>query len=338
MPIYTNNTLYEKVSLLNESEFEAFVVQLSYQIFGPDTIYLDIKRKIKGSQIGVIPDGYMIDMTISNEPKLYVIENELVSHDPFKHIGIQMLKFVTSFEDERVKVRNILMSEISKSSENLKKLEDGCKGSDCRNIDNYLDKAVFSDFKGLVIIDEARPELYKVLEKINANISVLELKTYKSSQEELLFEFDTLYEEDEEVPVKTTSSGESGTTEARIRRRERRAECDTIIVPAKDETFQELFLGQNLWRAIRIGAAMKDRIKYLGTYRLAPISAVTHIAEIKEIKPYEDTGKYTVIFKNPGTEIEHKTLKDSSRSPQGPVYVKYSKLLESEFFDEAMEY
>jgi hypothetical protein len=115
-------------------------------------------------------------MTIPDDPKLYIIENEIVSHDPFKHFGIQMLKFVTSFDDDQVKVRNLIMTEISSNPVSLKRLEQGCSESGSRNIDNYLDKAVFADFKGLVIIDEARKELYKVLERINANISVLELK------------------------------------------------------------------------------------------------------------------------------------------------------------------
>ena len=110
--------------------------------------------------------------------------------------------------------------------------------------------------------------------------------------------------------------------EERMRRRARSAESDTIIVPAREEGFKAEFLGNNQWFSIRIGAAMKDRIRYIGAYQVAPISAVTHIAEIKEIKPYQDTGKYIVIFKGPAEEIESKKLKDSSKSPQGPVYVK----------------
>jgi len=159
MPISIANKVYEKISFSREDEFEKVVSELADKIFGSKTIYLDIKKKIKGNNIGAIPDGYLIDMTISSEPKLYVIENEIVSHDPFKHIGIQMLKFATSFEDEHLKVRQILMAEVSKRPELLKRLEAGCEDARSRNIDNYLDKAVYADFKGLVIIDEARNEL-----------------------------------------------------------------------------------------------------------------------------------------------------------------------------------
>jgi hypothetical protein len=40
---------------------------------------------------------------------------------------------------------------------------------------------------------------------------------------------------------------------------------DTIIVPAREDGFSELFLGENRWYAIRIGGADADtphRIKY----------------------------------------------------------------------------
>jgi hypothetical protein len=83
---------YESVSFEKEAEFESIVVELSDQIFGPNTIYLDIKKRLKGKEIISIPDAYLIDLTTPHTPKLYVIENEIVSHDPFKHIGIQMIK------------------------------------------------------------------------------------------------------------------------------------------------------------------------------------------------------------------------------------------------------
>lgn len=340
MPLSIGSKTFEKISFSKEEDFERVVLELADRIFGTKTIYLDIKKKIKGNKIGVIPDGYLIDMTISDEPKLYIIENEIVSHDPFKHIGIQMLKFATSFEEERLKIRGILMEEIAKRPESLKRLEYCCQEARSRNIDNYLDIAVYSEFKGLVIIDEARTELYKVLEKINANISVLEIKTYKSGTGEFAYEYDTLYEFEEEIKVYVNVDKENkqNIVDDRQRRRLRRAECDTIIVPAREEGFKSEFLNNNRWFAIRISAAMKERIKYIAAYQIAPISAVTHIAEIKEIKPYQDSGKYIVYFKNSAISVTPKKVKDPNKSPQGPVYVKYNELIENEYLDELMKY
>ena len=248
-----------------------------------------------------------------------------------------MLKFVTSFDEEKVKIKNIIMDEISNNQKYLKKLEDGCKESTCRNIDNYLDKAIFTSFKGLVIIDDARNELFKVLEKINANISVLELKTYKSGNGEFAYEFDTLYEEDEEIPQFNINIEEKINENERQKRRNRRAQSDTIIIPAREDGFYEEFINNNQWYAIRIGAAMKEKIKYIAAYQVAPISAVTHIAKIKEIRPYKDSGKYLIVFEGPAEKIPYKKLKNSNKSPQSPVYTKYEKLINSKTLDEAME-
>jgi hypothetical protein len=78
---------------------------------------------------------------------------------------------------------------------------------------------------------------------------------------------------------------------------------DTVVVPAREDGFQRRFLGENCWFAIRINARHISKIKYIAAYRVAPIGAVTHIAEVKSIEPYENTGKYMLRFKAAATEI-----------------------------------
>jgi hypothetical protein len=74
------------------------VLSLADYIFGVSSIYVDIKKHV-GTHIVTIPDGYLIDTTKPDEPKLFIVENEIVKHDPFRHIGIQMLRFVTAFDE-----------------------------------------------------------------------------------------------------------------------------------------------------------------------------------------------------------------------------------------------
>ena len=327
--------IYELHTYESEAEFEKDVVGHAEYLFGPSSVYIDVKKRVSGGNIVTIPDGYVIDMTDPEDPKLFVVENEIVKHDPFRHIGIQMLKFVTSFDDAQHTVRNFLMDAINKDKVMLAKLEAAAKESGSRNVDNYLDKAVYGGFRGLVVIDEARPELHQVLQKINANISVLEFKAYSNDDGSRLFEFDTLYDEFEEsyhaeLPARQISP------EMRALRRARRAKADTIVVPAREEGFKEVFLDQNQWYAIRIGAAMKERLRYIAAYQVAPVSAVTHIAEIENIKPYKDTGKYLVTFKAPAVKIGPIRIKDSKNSPQGPVYVTRENLLKAETLEEAL--
>ena len=66
---------------------------------------------------------------------------------------------------------------------------------------------------------------------------------------------------------------------------------DTVIVPAQSEGFKRVFLGENVWYAIRIGGGMLSRIKYIAAYQSAPIRAITHYATVKQIEPYGDEGK-----------------------------------------------
>jgi hypothetical protein len=82
---------------------------------------------------------------------------------------------------------------------------------------------------------------------------------------------------------------------------------------------------------------MKDKIKFIAAYRIAPISAVTHIAEVQEIKPYKDTGKYVLIFKGPAQEMNPIGLANSKNKPQGPVYVQRDKLVAAKTLEDAMK-
>lgn len=331
MNIKLKESIYTPYHCRTEDEFESIVVILSDDIFGNNTIYIDIKKKLKSKTFDVIPDGYLLDMTETNEPKFYIIENEIVSHDPYKHIGNQMLRFAINYEDSKFAIRKIIMQQILSNPKLKEKLNSAFKKSDSRNIDAYLDRAIYSPFMALVVIDEAKPELFKVLEKINADISVLELKSFICDGE-FIYQYDTLYEEDnyisEEKPL-SKNSAES--------RKERLAKCDTIIVPAREEGFIEEFLENNQWFSIRISAAMKNRIKYIAGYQVAPISAVTHIAEISEIKPYKDSGKYIVIFKGCAERIKDIKVKDGKKSPQGCVYAQRDKLLSVQWLEDALK-
>lgn len=79
---------------------------------------------------------------------------------------------------------------------------------------------------------------------------------------------------------------------------------DTIVIPANEEGFDRVFLGQNSWHAVRIGSGAMKNLKYIAAYQTAPVSAITYVAEISAIEPYGDVGKSKIVFAGPAKKIE----------------------------------
>lgn len=105
---------------------------------------------------------------------------------------------------------------------------------------------------------------------------------------------------------------------------------NTIVVPAQEEGFKRVFLGENSWYAIRISGGMLDNIKYIASYQSAPISAITYYAEVKSIEPYGEEGKYKLIFTDKAKKLEKDIKFDLPQGAmQGPRYTDISKLLKA---------
>ena len=72
------NDLFE-----TESQLESAIAEVSATLFGPNRIYLAVKKLIGGKgKTKHIPDRYLIDLTSKKDPRLFIVENELASHDP----------------------------------------------------------------------------------------------------------------------------------------------------------------------------------------------------------------------------------------------------------------
>ena len=101
-----------------------------------------------------------------------------------------------------------------------------------------------------------------------------------------------------------------------------------IVVPAQPEGFEQVFLGEDCWYAIRISGGMIDRIKYIAGYQTSPVSAITHYAPVSRIESYGESGKYKVIFAEKATPIRRRIeYGDSPRgSMQGPRYARFASL------------
>lgn len=119
-------------------------------------------------------------------------------------------------------------------------------------------------------------------------VEVLSLARYENTDGDKMYHFEPFLAD----VVATEESTPTDTTE-----------IDTIVIPARDDGYEAVFLGENRWHAIRIHGSMRPQIQYIAGYRVAPISAITHIAPVKSIQPWKDTGKYVVNFAEPANEI-----------------------------------
>jgi predicted GIY-YIG superfamily endonuclease len=112
-------------------------------------------------------------------------------------------------------------------------------------------------------------------------------------------------------------------------------EFDTIVVPAREEGFRERFLNEHCWFSVRIDAKRISKLKFIAAYQVAPVAAITHIAEIETVVPYNDTGKYIITFKEAATEIDPiPRLESSDANLQSSRYALRDKLLAAKNLDE----
>lgn len=313
--INTDGIILNPYQYTKEDEFERAVVEHANDIFGKQSVYFDVKKKIgKSNQGAAIPDGYLVDFSFG-KPQLYFVEIELSTHDVFNHIAPQIFKFAVSNDMTKHKILTILLEEINKDVDKKKLFEEFTKSSKYPNIDALLRCMIYEqDAAVIIIIDKLREEseedeLGKALNKIKINSNVYLFETYYNGNAKIHrfipFQDDML----ESLPINSDIV--------------QLKDCDTIVVPAQEEGFNATFIDKNAWWAIRISTAMLDKIKYIAAYQVAPISAITYFAEVDHIDKYQDSNKYILYFKDSAQKLANPVKLGSSAkgvAPQAPRY------------------
>jgi len=319
--LWNKKEKYREIPYDKESNLEATVNEVKNELFGSSRIYLDDKKKIGAkNSTNNLPDGYLIDLTNHKDPKIFVVENDLSSHQHLKHIAVQILEFSLSFESSKVKVKNIIKEMLQKRPKEWSKCENFAKKNGFENVDFLLESIIQKkdSFNAMLIIDELSDELETVLiSRFKFPVEIVTIKRYKKGNGELLYEFEPfLYEVTED------------TQKIEI------AEIDTIVVPAREDGFKDVFIGENSWYAIRLNSSMLPIIKYIAAYQVSPVSAITHLAEIKTIEQWQDTNKYILYFHEPAKKIKKVPLgKIKGKAPQSPRYSSKDRIMSSESLD-----
>lgn len=329
--IWIAGKAYRRVEYESETDLETAILEVQHRLFGPNRYYLDVKNRIgaKGS-IQNIPDGYLLDLS-GSKPRLYVVENELGVHDPLRHIAVQILQFSLSFESERFGVKKILIRALEKRPDVGKACEEYASRGQFRNVDHLLEHLVESPFAALVIIDAMPENLETVLSKrFNFGVEVLELARYEDEGGMRAYHFEPFLDELLGEPMLAARANAAAVSALAP------DDIDTIVVPARVEGFQETFLGEHRWYAIRIHGSVRPQIKYIAGYQVAPVQTITHFARVKSVEPWEGSGKFVVNFEEPAKPIGPiPLLKDGRvKAPMAPRYTTYDRLLKAKNLDE----
>jgi len=329
--LWTKEKKYYPEYFESEDELECAILKTSSELFGDSRIYLDCKKRIgKKGKIINIPDGYLLDLSSSKEPKLYVVENEIAKHDPLRHIAVQILQFSLSFETSQHLVKDIIKEALSNDGY-IQKCQKYAEKNGFENVDYLLEQMIFGEnrFNALVIIDELSEELEKVLiSRFQFPVEIVTLERFKSKDGVRIYKFDPFLSDISVISI----DGPKGSKISQIDP----AEIDTIVVPAREEGFQEVFINENCWYAIRIHSSMIPKLKNIAVYRVAPESAITHIAPIKNIEKWKDTSKYVVNFSDPAKKIKSIKLipKGNVKAPQAPRYTTAGRIKKAKTLDD----
>ncbi len=328
--LWTHDKRYSLEPFDKETDLEKAIDEVSATLFGASRLYLDVKKKIGGKgKVANIPDAYLIDLSSAREPKLYVVENELAKHEPLKHVAVQILEFSLSFETTPQKVKAIIKERLQATPDALQQCAAYAKKNGFENVDYLLERIIYGDnaFNALVIIDELIPELETVLiSRFQFPVEIVELRRLRCDDGERVYQFEPF--------LADISGGEEG---GRKLPALDPSEIDTIVVPAQDEGFEEVFIGEDRWYQIRIHSSMIPKIKHIAVYRVAPTSAITHVAEVQSIEQWKDGSKYVVNFTAPAKKIGPLKLvpKSAVKAPQCPRYTSLSRLKKAHNLNEA---
>jgi hypothetical protein len=257
-----------------------------------------------------------------------VVENELAKHDPIKHIAVQILEFSLSYETTPQKVKDLIKEGLKNDPVAQNLCEKYALKNGFENVDYLMEQMIYKkdSFNAMVIIDEIQDELETILlSRFKFPVEIITLQRYSTPEGEKIYQFEPFLSDITGLPLLTETMDPS--------------EIDTIVVPAREDGFQTVFIGENRWYAVRIHGSMIPKIKHIACYRVAPTSAITHIAPVKSIEQWQDTNKYVLNFSQPAEEISPIKLvpKGKMKSPYSTRYTSIERVKSAKTLDDAFQ-
>lgn len=170
----------------SEDEFERSIKHHARDIFGEDSLYFDIKKKISSiTGESSIPDGYLVNLS---QKQLYLIEIELSSHQEYDHITKQLSKFLKALNNYQTsqKIARLLKEEIEADPDKTKLVRDriGTKELYQFLLEDVLEEVAKQNYQVIVAIDQKTPRLEETFRVLSPRPRILEFKTYSQENVE----------------------------------------------------------------------------------------------------------------------------------------------------------
>lgn len=173
--IVLKNNEYSLYDFDNEAEFEKAVIENQKYLFGKDSVYIDVKKLIGRDRHRGIPDAFLIDFYDVKKPLLYIVENEIASHDIYSNITQQIARFSTSIISSVNQIRNMLIKAIENEPQTKKEIE------------KYLPQPVFKTVTELMLFltSESDIKIVVVINEVTTDLN-LAFKIFKSPPDVVL--------------------------------------------------------------------------------------------------------------------------------------------------------
>jgi len=175
--VIVNGEKYELWVPDTEEEFEETVKDHLKEIFGENSEFFDIKKKITSeSGVGSIPDGYLIHF--NDEPSWFIVEIELSKHDLHDHIVKQVSRFMSGIKnpESRRKIVDLIYEEIEGDALRYEVFRKKVKS---REIHSFLTKLFAKEPSLIIIIDKKTKELEEICNYVlRFETVVREFKTF----------------------------------------------------------------------------------------------------------------------------------------------------------------
>jgi len=182
--IIQNNKKFHLHSYQSEKELEEIVTQYTPDIFGKNSVYINLKRKITSVKgISGIPDGFLLDF---ERNKLFIVEVELSSHDIIRHISNQLIRF-------KVAMNNPDLKESLAQDFHKKITENNSKRASLADIQNLIGK----NFGIAILIDNISEQLVEIVNMLSqdgTDVLAVPFEMY-TDQNNKIFKFTTFTKE-----------------------------------------------------------------------------------------------------------------------------------------------